>query len=73
MAVYHLKVLDRRWSLVHAATGRVLSHFASLRQALPQSSAEVERRNGCLVVYRRDGSIAEWRRLAVSPASASLP
>ncbi len=58
MAVYHLKLLERRWSLVHASTGSVLSQFKSFREALPKSAADILRRNGCLVVYRRDGSIA---------------
>lgn len=71
MSVYHLKLLERRWSLVHASTGSVLSRFKSFREAVPQSTADVARRQGCLVVYRRDGSIMEWRRFGEAAQAAS--
>lgn len=72
MSVYHLKLLERRWSLVHASTGSVLSQFKSFREAMPQSAADVARRQGCLVIYRRDGSILEWRRFGgAQPPPAS--
>jgi hypothetical protein len=72
MSVFHLKLRQRHWSLIHASTGSVLRNYRTFREALPASSADVERRGGCLVVYARDGSIQEWRRFS-QPQQASAP